>query len=311
MKIFEEILSEPAENSIFRQNINPLRVGLTLFKLIDDIQIQFNYSPYTSQFMKNQIEHQLKLIIDVYKEPNEIIDMMENQDIDGHNCFFYMQKYSLYHILDSKIMDKFIYDKWRGRVEFNSTIMDYSQAYNLLNEQHKLYQSDKLIDQLYQNVFDFNKQEKTHEYKFHVWKKSMALRYGIEFGFILFMTLFFQLEIGKFNKYLHLAKHEIYVMAEHKAEFGKDDFYHHEMELLHAELKEACVAQVVIVGERKTGLFVPLRCTCGELVATEGMGGFTYTINQANARQTTAAPAGWAAAAMPTNCWISKKGGVC
>ena len=28
-------------------------------------------------------------------------------------------------------------------------------------------------------------------------------------------------------------------MAEHKAEFGKDDFYHHEMELLHAELKEA------------------------------------------------------------------------
>ena len=46
-------------------------------------------------------------------------------------------------------------------------------------------------------------------------------------------------------------------------------------------------------------------------VATEGMGGFTYTINQANARQTTAAPAGWAAAAMPTNCWISKKGGVC
>ena len=48
MKIFEEILSEPAENSIFRQNINPLRVGLTLFKLIDDIQIQFNYSPYTS-----------------------------------------------------------------------------------------------------------------------------------------------------------------------------------------------------------------------------------------------------------------------
>jgi type IV pilus assembly protein PilE len=46
-------------------------------------------------------------------------------------------------------------------------------------------------------------------------------------------------------------------------------------------------------------------------VATEGMGGFTYTIDQTNARQTTAAPAGWAAATMPTNCWISKKGGIC
>jgi len=129
MKIFEETLSEPAENSLFRQNINPLRVGLTLYKLIDDIQKEFNYSPYTSQFMKNQIEDQLKSIIDVYKDPNEIIDLMENQDIDGHNCFFYMQRYSLYNILDSKIMDKFIYDKWRGRVEFNATIWDYSSAY--------------------------------------------------------------------------------------------------------------------------------------------------------------------------------------
>ena len=191
MKIFEEVLSEPAENSIFRQNINPLRVGLTLYKLIDDIQIEFNYSKYTSQFMKNKIEDQLKSIIDVYKDPNEIIDLMENQDIDGHNCFFYMQKYSLYNILDSKIMDKFIYDKWRGRVEFNASIMDYSAAYQLLNDQHKLYLSDKLLDQLYQKLFDFNKQEKTHEYKFHVWKKSMSLRYGIEFVFVLVMTIYF------------------------------------------------------------------------------------------------------------------------
>jgi hypothetical protein len=57
-----------------------------------------------------------------------------------------MQNYSLYGLLDSKIMDKFIYDKWRGRIEFNSTIMDYSTAYNLFNDPHKLFQSDKLID---------------------------------------------------------------------------------------------------------------------------------------------------------------------
>jgi hypothetical protein len=46
-------------------------------------------------------------------------------------------------------------------------------------------------------------------------------------------------EIGKFNKYLHLAKHEIYVMKDHEEQFGKDDFYHHEMEILHTELIEA------------------------------------------------------------------------
>ena len=45
--------------------------------------------------------------------------------------------------------------------------------------------------------------------------------------------------------------------------------------------------------------------------ASEGMSGFTYTLDQADTKQTTAAPAGWAAATMPTNCWIKKKGGTC
>lgn len=32
------ILDEPAENSIFKRNINPLRTGLILYKLVDDFQ---------------------------------------------------------------------------------------------------------------------------------------------------------------------------------------------------------------------------------------------------------------------------------
>lgn len=39
--------------------------------------------------------------------------------------------------------------------------------------------------------------------------------------------------------------------------------------------------------------------------------GFVMTINETNTKRTTAAPAGWAAATMPTSCWIAKKGGVC
>jgi type IV pilus assembly protein PilE len=39
--------------------------------------------------------------------------------------------------------------------------------------------------------------------------------------------------------------------------------------------------------------------------------GFVYTIDQNNVKSTTAAPAGWAAAAMPTTCWITRKGGIC
>ncbi|TMH95272.1 MAG: prepilin-type N-terminal cleavage/methylation domain-containing protein [Betaproteobacteria bacterium] len=38
------------------------------------------------------------------------------------------------------------------------------------------------------------------------------------------------------------------------------------------------------------------------------MTGFTFTINEANARATTAVPSGWTAAA---NCWVSRKSGSC
>jgi type IV pilus assembly protein PilE len=41
------------------------------------------------------------------------------------------------------------------------------------------------------------------------------------------------------------------------------------------------------------------------------MAGFTYTIDQNNAKATTAAPTKWAAATMPATCWIKRKGGLC
>jgi len=37
--------------------------------------------------------------------------------------------------------------------------------------------------------------------------------------------------------------------------------------------------------------------------------GFVMTIDQTNTKRTTAAPAGWACATMPTNYWIQRKGG--
>lgn len=42
--------------------------------------------------------------------------------------------------------------------------------------------------------------------------------------------------------------------------------------------------------------------------ATQGTGGFVYTINQANVRATTGVPTGWTTNA---TCWVTKKGGVC
>ena len=56
-----------------------------------------------------------------------------------------------------------------------------------------------------------------------------------------------------------------------------------------------------------------LSATTYTLTATGNgrVAGFVYTIDQNNVKSTTAAPAGWAAASMPTTCWIARKGGVC
>lgn len=58
--------------------------------------------------------------------------------------------------------------------------------------------------------------------------------------------------------------------------------------------------------------------TCPTLTATTftvlatgtgTMAGFSYTIDQSNAKTTTAVPSGWGTA--PINCWVVKKGGAC
>jgi len=46
MKTFDDILDNPAEGSIFRMNVNPLRIGLMLYKTLDDIMKMFGYSAY-------------------------------------------------------------------------------------------------------------------------------------------------------------------------------------------------------------------------------------------------------------------------
>jgi type IV pilus assembly protein PilE len=44
-------------------------------------------------------------------------------------------------------------------------------------------------------------------------------------------------------------------------------------------------------------------------VSGEGMSGFVYTIDQANARVTTGLPSGWSG--VNSTCWVTKRGGTC
>jgi hypothetical protein len=52
MDIFEKTLKEPPKNSIFRKNINPLRLGLIFYSVLDDVENTFDNLVYSSQNLK-------------------------------------------------------------------------------------------------------------------------------------------------------------------------------------------------------------------------------------------------------------------
>ena len=70
MEIFDIVLKKPANESIYKQNINPLRVGLTMYKLIDDIQHEFNYSSFSSATMKSIITDHIAATLTRLNEPD-------------------------------------------------------------------------------------------------------------------------------------------------------------------------------------------------------------------------------------------------
>ena len=47
MEIFENTLKEPPSNSIFRKNINPLRLGLVFYSVLDDVENKFDNLIYS------------------------------------------------------------------------------------------------------------------------------------------------------------------------------------------------------------------------------------------------------------------------
>ena len=64
-----------------------------------------------------------------------------------------MNEYSLYEILSCRMLDKVILNKWHGKYELNSQIIDKSTSYYLLADNLKIYASDNIFLELYFKIF--------------------------------------------------------------------------------------------------------------------------------------------------------------
>lgn len=77
LKILEEVVDEPYENSIFYRNINPIRVGLMLYKLITDLHIKLQTSDGVTLSVLNKVRGKLVSIMEIYKDSEKVIPLFE------------------------------------------------------------------------------------------------------------------------------------------------------------------------------------------------------------------------------------------
>ena len=191
MKVIEGVLQESSDNSILKNNINPLRVGLMFYRVIDEIQTTFAYSEHSSKLMKDLLCDQIVKVLDMYNDPEDLLVLVEETDYEGNDCFWYLDEYDLYSLMGCRIMDRVIQKKWNGKFEINATIQDYSTAFTLMRDKYTLFATDWVFQELRHEMLTIDRSDKTHGFKFHVWQESMLLRSRVDAGFSLFLTAYF------------------------------------------------------------------------------------------------------------------------
>ena len=107
---------------------------------------------YTSDAIKETILDHLVVIIKMYKDPIQIIPILENIDIEGKSCFYYITKYQLYRLLETKIMNQYIIDKWFGGLDFNLSIMNLATSYSLFVNHNDVYSTDGIFQKLFMDA---------------------------------------------------------------------------------------------------------------------------------------------------------------
>ena len=87
-------------------------------------------------------------ITDIYKKPRTMKYLLERPDVLGKDCIWYFNEYQIFRILETKIMNQYILERWQGPVVINSDLMDYSVPYNIFFNKH----SNIADIQIYENI---------------------------------------------------------------------------------------------------------------------------------------------------------------
>ena len=63
------------------------------------------------------------VIMQIYKKPSDMKHVIEHFDIAGNTCIYYFNKYQMFRVLETKIMNQYIIHRWKGSIFINSTVL--------------------------------------------------------------------------------------------------------------------------------------------------------------------------------------------
>ena len=87
-------------------------------------------------------------IFESYKKPDELVPLLEMNDYNGRNIYFYFKTHDLFKILCSNIMDRFLTDKWWGRIDIRNSLSEFSTPYHVYEDKFENYVKPEGISHL-------------------------------------------------------------------------------------------------------------------------------------------------------------------
>jgi hypothetical protein len=133
---------------------------------------------------------------------------MDSKDYLGQNMLSIISKSHLYKLLDTKIMDRIVHEKWDGVNNETHSLIAYSTSYQVVYDRFDVYKGSDWFKQTIKQACTWDKSELSHIFKLFIWKKSMLLRINIEFVILTAYSLLFLELIIVFVNDLHIAEHE-------------------------------------------------------------------------------------------------------
>ena len=206
MHILETVKNDAfkPEGSILQLS-NPLMWFVLITDILKNLSDQFRSLDLRVNFVREQIQEKFIAIYENLYEPDKIETLLTQQDINGVTVLQYLAKLKMHRFMQINHMNRIVSSMWRSKTDIGGSVFDLATSYDLTVVNQLDYQEDNELRKRFYRERKGQEKPMPHQFNIQVWKRSMSLRYLIETFVFFGLMAFFQYEISRFNKDLHIS----------------------------------------------------------------------------------------------------------